>query len=320
MPKLLPPPDPARDHGLLRSRVARFRPHHRGEPDAASPLSHAASVATWFALLAMASAGPPCLAECVIEGQVALPKLTQAPPLPRYPNLTYIPQDLDTLNLLLWGESRRDAARLADVPIHSSHPLFQENRVRFYVEPWPWIDDLRAYDFAFGSRIHGNIAALLAGTPAFVLAHDSRTLELARYFEIPHRPIPAVAPDVDAADLYADADYGPLVAGHPERLARFTAYLERHGLAHVFAAGADGGSAFDARLAETSFPPAVDLANGVANPDSLAARARRARYGILQAGRSARIRRMRAAALRRMARLAGRADAASDDASPSEGG
>jgi hypothetical protein len=226
--------------------------------------------------------------------------------LERYPNLTYIPQDLDTLNLLLWGESPGEAARVDDVPVHTSHPLFQQNRVRFYVEPWPWIDDLRGFDFAFGSRIHGNIAALLAGTPAFVLAHDSRTLELARYFEIPHRPIPQVAPDVDVADLYAEADYGPLVTGHPERLARFIAYLERHGLAHAFAPGDDGGAAFEARLAATAFPPAIDVASGVANPRSLAARWRRARYGALQAARSDRVRRVRAAALRRIRRLTGR--------------
>ena len=73
------------------------------------------------------------------------------------------------------------------LPVHPSHPFFREDRTRFYVDPWPWIDDLRDFDFSFGTRIHGTIAALLAGTPAVVLAHDSRTLELARYFDIPHR-------------------------------------------------------------------------------------------------------------------------------------
>lgn len=222
----------------------------------------------------------------------------------RYPNLAYIPQDLDTLHLLLWGESRKAAAETSDIPVHSSHPLFRDNRVRFYVEPWPWIADLRAFDFAFGTRIHGNIAAILAGTPAYVLAHDSRTLELVRYFGIPHRPMPQVPPDVDAADLYAEADYGELNAGHAARFATFLAYLEQHRLQHVFGDG-DNGAAFDVRIARTDFPPAIDVSSAVARPGSLAARLRRTRYGLLQAARSPAVRRVRARVLRRIARLAG---------------
>jgi hypothetical protein len=141
-------------------------------------------------------------------------------------------------------------------PTHTTHPLFQQRKVRFYVDPWPWIDDLREADLSFGTRIHGNITALLAGTPAYVFAHDSRTLELARYFEIPHRRMSDVPPDVDAADLYAEADYGPLNDGHAARFRTFTDYLAKHGLRHVFEPGEDP-AAFDARLAATEFPAAV---------------------------------------------------------------
>lgn len=175
----------------------------------------------------------------------------------RYENLRYYPQDIETLELLLWGESSRAAARTDDMPFHTRHPLFLENKVQFFVDPWPWIEALRTADFAFGSRIHGNITALLAGTPSFVLAHDSRTLELARYFEIPHRHIKDVRPSVDASDLYAEADYGPLNRGHAARFATFTDYLSRHRLDHVFAEGEDP-TLFDRRVAETSYPPGID--------------------------------------------------------------
>ncbi len=111
----------------------------------------------------------------------------------------------------------------------------------------------RRHDFSFGSRIHGNIAAVLAGTPAYVLAHDSRTLELARYFEIPHAVLPDVPPDVDAADLYAAADSGPMVANHPRRFAAFAGYLSRHGLSHVFEDGQEP-STFMTQVASTAYP------------------------------------------------------------------
>lgn len=229
----------------------------------------------------------------------------------RYPNLVYVAQDLDTLELLLWGEPGQAPAEPGKIPVHLSHPLFRENRVRFYTDPWPWIADLRAFDFSFGTRIHGTIAALLAGTPACVFAHDSRTLELARYFGIPHRPMPDVPPDVDAADLYAEADFGELNRGHAARLATFLDYLRRHGLDHVFADGEDPSS-FDARIAATAYPPAVDVTTRTNGPLDVAARVERLRYRLARLGRSARVRGIRVAVLRRTAALAGRGGSTGD--------
>ena len=176
--------------------------------------------------------------------------------LERYPNLTYVAQDLKTLDMLVWGEPPSEAAKRSPIPVHTSHPLFAQDRVRFYVAPWPWIEDLRDVDFSFGTRIHGAIAAVLAGTPAVVLAHDSRTLELARYFGIPHRPMSDVDADVDAADLYAEADFTSLNGGHAARFATFSAYLARHGLDHAFTQ-AGAAEAWDARAAATPYPPAL---------------------------------------------------------------
>jgi len=214
----------------------------------------------------------------------------------RYPNLTYIPQDIATLQMLVWGESARAAATQAMVPVHESHPLFAERRARFYIDPWPWIRDLRQADFSFGTRIHGNIAALLAGTPAFVFAHDSRTLELARYFGIPHRAMRDVPPDVDPAVLYAEADFGALNEGHAARFATFLDYLSRNRLDHVFAH--DGASeAFDRRVAATAFPPPVG-AEARPGAGSLRDRARRQRFMTREAVR-ADLRRLRNSILRK---------------------
>lgn len=214
----------------------------------------------------------------------------------RYPNLTYVAQDLATLQLLVWGESAKAAATLSQVPVHGSHPLFAQRRARFYVDPWPWIRDLREADFSFGTRIHGNIAALLAGTPAYVFAHDSRTLELARYFGIPHRAMRDVPADVDPADLYAEADFSAFNDGHPARLATFLDYLSRNGLDHIFAH--DGAAeAYDRRISATAFPPAVGL-DAPSRPGSLRGRVRRLRFLVREALRPTG-RRLRGSILRR---------------------
>ncbi|MEE1941097.1 polysaccharide pyruvyl transferase family protein [Streptomyces sp. TRM 70361] len=179
----------------------------------------------------------------------------------RYPDLVYIAQNLIDAELMFWGDVSEAAGNHSTMPIHRTHPLYRENKVRLYSDSATWIKELSERDFSFGTRIHGNIAALLAGTPCTVLCHDSRTLELCRYFDIPHRMLTEVPPDVDPADLYEQADFGPLVKGHPERFERFASFLDRHGLRNTFTHG-DGGAAFDARLRELDLPPAIDVWDG----------------------------------------------------------
>jgi hypothetical protein len=174
----------------------------------------------------------------------------------RYPHLRFVAQNLSDALQMHWRDLSHPNAAVTGMPSHPDHPMFKEDKVRIYVDPVTWIDDLREFDYSFGSRIHGNIAALLAGTPATVLTADSRTLELCRYFEIPHRRIDSVDKDLDPARLYEESDFGPLVSGHQERFDRFTAFLEKNGLENTFTHG-DGGAAFEARLRELDFPAGV---------------------------------------------------------------
>ncbi|MDG9719140.1 polysaccharide pyruvyl transferase family protein [Streptomyces sp. DH24] len=174
----------------------------------------------------------------------------------RYPHLRYIGQNLSDARQLHWRDLSDPNARVTAMPTHPDHPMYREDKVRVYIDPVTWIDDLRAFDYSFGSRIHGNIAALLAGTPATVLCGDSRTLELCRYFEIPHRRIDELPADVDPATLYEEADFGALTGNHHQRFERFTAFLDRNGLQNTFTHG-DGGAAFDRRMRSLAFPPGI---------------------------------------------------------------
>lgn len=125
-----------------------------------------------------------------------------------------------------------------------------------FVDPWTWMDYLSGFEFAFGTRIHGTITALISGTPGYLFAHDSRTLELARYFDIPHRMVHDVPADIDAAQLYEEADYTALNNGHKDRFETMTAFLAKHDLGHSFADG-DSATRFDEQVRATRFPPAV---------------------------------------------------------------
>ncbi len=227
-----------------------------------------------------------------------------------YPNLVYVAQDLETLELLLWGGTHPDAWKTVDNPVHLGHPLIREDRTVFFLDPHSWIADLRTRDFSFGTRIHGTIAALLAGTPGVVVAHDSRTLELARYFDIPHRTIHEVGPETDAADLHAAADWTALNEGHGARWATFQAYLARHGVDHAFLH--DGApEAWEARVAATAWHPVIRRDPSSRAHAPLGARVRRARFGLRKAVRRSSLRRLQR---RLVGRVAGRVDSSGPQA------
>jgi hypothetical protein len=177
----------------------------------------------------------------------------------RYPDLLYVAQDIRTLGMLLHGDSPEDEGKRSPIPIYSSHPLYQEGKIRFPLSSPSWLKLLAERDFSFGTRIHGTIASLLAGTPAVLLAHDSRTLELARYHEIPYRLIKDISVDVDPAQLYDEVDFSGFNGGHRQRFDHFSRFLARNGLPHVYTdAQVDpGAAAFDAQLAQVKFPEPV---------------------------------------------------------------
>ena len=186
-------------------------------------------------------------------------------------HLVYMAQNIQTLELMLYGSYPKGkimtALAASGAPITLDHPLIRSDRVRFFLDPKTWFEHLGQYDFSFGTRIHGNIAALLAGTPALLLAHDSRTLELAEYHEIPHRTITSIDDDADAISLYAECDWNRLNKAHPDRWDTFAAFLQDHRLTHVYDEG-QSASAFDERLAATEFPPPVRTLMGF-SPEEL---------------------------------------------------
>ncbi|ELA6984478.1 polysaccharide pyruvyl transferase family protein [Vibrio parahaemolyticus] len=48
-----------------------------------------------------------------------------------------------------------------------------------------WLTDVRKDDIYIGTRIHGAVAATLAGTPPILITHDNRTRELAEEMAVP---------------------------------------------------------------------------------------------------------------------------------------
>ncbi|KAI0563118.1 Polysaccharide pyruvyl transferase [Gracilaria domingensis] len=60
------------------------------------------------------------------------------------------------------------------------------DKVRFYGNIPDWLESLSHMDLSIGPRIHGNMAAIAAGVPAFVVAPDFRVVEMAERMKVPH--------------------------------------------------------------------------------------------------------------------------------------
>lgn len=60
---------------------------------------------------------------------------------------------------------------------------------KFHTSLPQWISDVKKDDFYIGTRIHGVIAAALAGTPGLLITHDHRTKELAEFMCVPSVPL-----------------------------------------------------------------------------------------------------------------------------------
>jgi polysaccharide pyruvyl transferase WcaK-like protein len=86
---------------------------------------------------------------------------------------------------VLSHEQSLSTSRLGVFGSNSGNMLFYSAVFRFMAQQ----------HFAFGTRIHGNVAGVLAGTPSVVLANDSRTVELSEYHGIPYRLYSELPPD-----------------------------------------------------------------------------------------------------------------------------
>ena len=97
-----------------------------------------------------------------------------------------------------------------------------------------WIARMEASDFVIGTTLHGTVASLLAGTPAMLIAHDSRTSEEAEFASIPAATSTEVAPmDRDMLEgLYARVSVSRFNRRYRKNYKTYKSLLERNRLAH----------------------------------------------------------------------------------------
>lgn len=160
----------------------------------------------------------------------------------------FIPQETYELTLLYSGMfAPTDADDI--YPLSIDNELFKEDKILFCVNVPSWLELLKTADFSIGSRIHGNIAAVLAGIPSFILATDSRVLELARYHNLPYMEKNKFDFSKSFKEIYEETNFSMINNGHKDRYNNFVNFLRTNGLNPVFQPNA----VFDRKIEETQF-------------------------------------------------------------------
>lgn len=149
--------------------------------------------------------------------------------LKRFPRSQYVPQNKHDFELGYLGAPVTLAADLS-YPMTSDHWLYRNDRVRMFLHPNTWMDSIAQCDLSIGGRMHGNIVAVLAGTPAVFMPTDGRTRELCEYHCFPHVPMRSVKPDTTLEDVLELVDLGSQLRAHADRLARYQSFLKKNGL------------------------------------------------------------------------------------------
>jgi hypothetical protein len=145
--------------------------------------------------------------------------------------------ELDLLAAMERGDSAAASAavdriaRLFEVaPGRADVRRFLETRTRVFFSVEEWLSAAGTMTAAIGTRFHGNIAALLAGTPALFLVHDMRTLELCELLRAPHLLLDRPHSGEEIAERLLSADYGPFRDQFRRLLMEWRLFLARNGL------------------------------------------------------------------------------------------
>ena len=123
-------------------------------------------------------------------------------------------------------------AKVYDTDDLASVTTFLREKARIFFTLEDWMAFLKESGPCVGTRIHGTVMAILSGTPAVLVAHDSRTLEMAKKMSIPYVLSEQFKEfrSEDIRDLARGIDYDDLTRGYTPYLKEFINFFDENGL------------------------------------------------------------------------------------------
>lgn len=190
------------------------------------------------------------------------------------PDYQYVPQVIQEIRAMYIGTPmpkafKKDAPE--NFPLDFTSPLYKEGKGLAFADVPSWFKYLSEKDFSFGSRIHGNIAAILSGTPCFIMVSDERIKELVEYHNIPYMLNRNIKKDTSIFDLHEKADFSKIRQGHEKRFMHYLDFLKKNGLDTIYDADGNAASApFDLLLQNRPVSEPIRAFSNLSSEEQLA--------------------------------------------------
>ncbi|EOS54052.1 polysaccharide pyruvyl transferase family protein [Paenibacillus barengoltzii] len=110
---------------------------------------------------------------------------------------------------------------------------FMRNHFDQYYDIDQWIQQIKKYNFVFGTRFHGNMIAVQNSIPSLLVTHDSRTKELAEFCNIPYITANNLVGDLNLERLYNEMDYSKFNLEYPTKFKSFLEFLKNNGVLDI---------------------------------------------------------------------------------------
>lgn len=129
-------------------------------------------------------------------------------------------------------EKEQQYKKIFGTSIEDIKKYFKEHFNQYY-DIVQWADSIKKYNFLFGTRFHGNMIAIQNGIPALLLAHDSRTQELAEYCNIPYITPENLSGDINLLKLYSKLDFSKFNLEYSNKFRNYKEFLKHNNVVEV---------------------------------------------------------------------------------------
>lgn len=148
----------------------------------------------------------------------------------------YIPQNLSDLKVMYAG-AKRGGIKTESFPTDFFNPIFKDDHARFPNSFTTWQRFMKTLDFSFGTRLHGNIAGVVSGTPTLHIAFDARTQEVTNYHHLAHVSLKDVQNSKNIFDLIEKVDFHEPEKYQEANFNHYIDFLNANGLRHIYLPG-----------------------------------------------------------------------------------
>ncbi|RPJ96504.1 polysaccharide pyruvyl transferase family protein [Rummeliibacillus sp. TYF005] len=175
-----------------------------------------------------------------------------------FPDHYFIPQWLKEMRLTYIGFPNIPKIEHNNYPGKITDDVYVNNRVRYFLNVPTWLDFLKQADFSFGARLHGNIAATIAGTPSLLIPKDGRMRELTEYHHLTHIWAKDIDDNTNIWDVIEKLDFHEVSKYQGANFDRYIDFLNTNKIDHIYKNGNDPARVpLDDAIAKVNLQPPI---------------------------------------------------------------